>query len=114
MLLTVPELVTQAKTSVTCVRATHAYSRKNAIFIDVRETGETATSPVPNSIAIPRGVLEMHIATHCKDPEVEIFTHCATGGRATLAAEQLQRIGYKNVKAISNSHDEVCQAQKNQ
>lgn len=56
----------------------------------------------------------MHIATHCKDSEAEIFVHCASGGRATLAAEQLQRMGYKNVKAISNSHDEVCQAQKNQ
>lgn len=114
MLLSVPELVAQAKSSITCVSATHAYSRKNAIIIDVREAGETATSPVANSIAIPRGVLEMNIATHCTDAEVEIFIHCASGGRAALAAEQLQRIGYKNVKAISNSHAEVCQAQKNQ
>ena len=94
MILSVPELVAQAKASVSCVSAAHAFTQKNAIFIDVRESEETASSPVKNSIAIPRGVLEMNITKYC--------------------AEQLQRIGYKNVKAISGSHDEVCQAQKNQ
>ena len=43
---------------------------------------------------------------------MEIYLHCASGGRAALAAEQLQRIGYKNVKAISCGHDEVCQGTK--
>ena len=114
MILSVPELVAQAKASVSCVSAAHAFTQKNAIFIDVRESEETASSPVKNSIAIPRGVLEMNIAKYCADAETPIYLHCASGGRATLAAEQLQRIGYKNVKAISGSHDEVCQAQKNQ
>ena len=114
MILTVPELVAQARTAVSCVSATQAFTHKNAIFIDVREPAETAASPVENSIAIPRGVLEMNIAKYCDDAEMEIFLHCASGGRATLAAEQLQRIGYKNVTAISCQHEDVRKAQKNQ
>ena len=114
MILSVQELVTQAKRSVECVSAAQAYTRKNSTFIDVRELAESNTSPVENSIVIPRGVLEMHIAKHCADANMEIYLHCASGGRATLAAEQLQRIGYKNVKAISCPHSLVLQAQKNQ
>ncbi|MFT5636416.1 MAG: phage shock protein E [Cognaticolwellia sp.] len=114
MILSVPKLVEQAKKSVNCVSATQAFANKNATFIDVRELAEVVASPVENSLNIPRGVLEMNIAKHCADAEMEIYVHCASGGRAALAAEQLQRIGYKNVKAISCQHNEVCQAQKNQ
>jgi len=114
MILSVPELVSQAKKSVQCVSAAQAFTQKNATFIDVREPAECANSPVANSLQIPRGVLEMNIAQHCPDSDMEIFVHCASGGRATLAAEQLQRIGYNNVKAISCPHNDVCQAQKNQ
>jgi phage shock protein E len=112
MILSVPELVAQAKNSVACVSATQAFTHKNAVFIDVREPAETAASPVTNSIPIPRGVLEMNIDKHCTDADMEIYLHCASGGRAALAAEQLQRIGYTNVKAISCDHNNVCLAQK--
>ncbi|ASP47291.1 rhodanese-like domain-containing protein [Cognaticolwellia beringensis] len=114
MILSVPELVEQAKKLVNCVSAAEAFKSKSATFIDVREPEECTASPVENSITIPRGVLEMNIAKHCTDAEMEIYVHCASGGRAALAAEQLQRIGYKNVKAISSPHDDVRQAQKNQ
>ncbi|SEL84077.1 Rhodanese-related sulfurtransferase [Colwellia chukchiensis] len=112
MILSVAELVAQAKKSVQCVSAAQAFARKDATFIDVREASEVATSPVANSLAIPRGVLEMNIAKHCADANMEIYLHCASGGRAALAAEQLQRIGYSNVKAISCAHNQVCQAQQ--
>jgi rhodanese-related sulfurtransferase len=114
MILSVPKLVEQAKKSVNCVSAVQAFSNKNATFIDVRELAEVVSSPVENSLNIQRGVLEMNIAKHCTDAKMEIYVHCASGGRAVLAAKQLQRIGYRNVKAISCQHNEVCQAQKNQ
>jgi len=39
-----------------------------------------------------------------------IYLHCATGGRACLAVEQLTRLGYQNVTAISCPIDSVCMA----
>ena len=36
-----------------------------------------------------------------KDAKRPIYLHCATAGRATLAAEQLARVGYENVTCIS-------------
>ena len=114
MILSIPELVMLARTSVQCVSAEQAFKDMGATFIDVREPDESSASPVANSINIPRGVLEMNIATHCPNAQTKIYLHCASGGRATLAAEQLQRMGYQNVTAISCQHDIVYQAQKNQ
>lgn len=114
MILSVPELVAQAKATVTCISAAEAFAKQDVTFIDVREPPEVSISAIKNSLTIPRGLLEMNIVQHCPDPTMEIYLHCATGGRAALAAEQLQRIGYTNVKAISCPHDKVCQAIKNQ
>lgn len=114
MILSVAELVAAAKQQVNCISATLAYQDTQATFIDVREPAEVAQSAVANSINIPRGILEMNISKHCPDAETTIYIHCASGGRAALAAEQLQRIGYQKVYAISCKHDDVCAAQKNQ
>lgn len=114
MILSVPDLVALAKNTVTCVSAKQAYQNPAATFIDVREPAEVSSSPVHGSINIPRGVLEMNISKYCKTADSDIYIHCASGGRAALAAEQLQRIGYTSVKAISCMHENVSIAQRNQ
>ena len=62
------------------------------------------------SYNIPRGVLEMKITEVCPDANAPIYLHCASGGRARLAAEQLLRMGYLRVAAISCNIDDVCRA----
>jgi rhodanese-related sulfurtransferase len=42
-----------------------------------------------------------------KDPQRAIYLHCASSLRATLAAEQLARMGYTNVNVISCNMEEV-------
>ena len=44
------------------------------------------------------------------DENLAIFIHCATGARAIFAAEQLARVGYQNVWAITCPLDETCRA----
>ncbi|GHF01560.1 hypothetical protein GCM10011501_33850 [Thalassotalea profundi] len=79
------------------------------LIIDVREAGEVQTSAIKNSISIPRGVLEIHVTSKCNDVNMPILVHCQTGGRACLATEQLLKMGYKNVKAITATHQEMCE-----
>ncbi len=62
---------------------------------------EVAGNPIPGSVNFPRGLLEMKMLEHCQDADTPIYVHCASGARATLAAEQLQRLGYSKVSAIS-------------
>ena len=35
------------------------------------------------------------------DPATEIVTYCGAGNRSALSAENLQRMGYKNVRSLA-------------
>ena len=114
MILSLPELIHQASQNVRRIDAVTAYAEgrdQPNLFIDVREPGEVAVHAIPGSVNIPRGVLEMKITEHCSDADTPVFIHCATSARATLAAEQLQRIGYTRVSAISCPLDAISKAQ---
>jgi len=110
MLKTLPQLLQQAKQNVqllTAKQAAQYISQNNGLLIDVRESAEHLSAPPIGAINIPRGVLEMKILEIVKDPERPIYLHCASSLRATLAAEQLARIGYTNVSVITCKIDEV-------
>ncbi|MBA6372440.1 rhodanese-like domain-containing protein [Colwellia sp. BRX8-4] len=115
MLKTIPTLIAEIRKNIQTTSAHDAYlsaKKEKSLFIDVREAQEVVTSPVINSVNIPRGVLEMNIGSCTTDEDQRIYLHCATGGRASLAAEQLNRLGYKNVWAIICQHNDVCSAQE--
>lgn len=116
MLTTLPELIANARAELRCLNAETAIKeqRENGgTMIDVREPLELEGSPAPHSINIPRGVLEMKVMDLIPDAEHPIYLHCATGGRATLAAEQLKRLGYERVSVITCQADIVRQHQEN-
>ncbi|WP_210395916.1 rhodanese-like domain-containing protein [Motiliproteus sediminis] len=115
MLTTIPELIRSIRPHLRVLSAEQALAeaaqRPNSLVIDVREPAEVAERPIDGSINIPRGVLEMKLSSHYGDPDLPIYLHCATGARATLSAEQLQRIGYRNVTVIScpiDTMDSLC------
>jgi len=74
--------------------------QNGGVLIDVREPQEALNEPVTHSINIPRGIIEIKIPELAPEPETPVYLHCASGGRACLAAEQLQRLGYKKVTVI--------------
>ena len=107
MLKSVPELVAKAAGTVERISMENALKIKDVVVVDVRELQEASQRPIAVSINIPRGVLEMKITEHTQDPSTPICVHCTSGARATLAAEQLTRLGFTNVKAISSDIDDI-------
>ena len=76
-----------------------------AVLLDVREDDEFKAGHVPGAVNIPRGLLEFRIWKPFGYPAQvdmnrKIYVQCMTGGRATLAAKQLQDIGFTNVIAV--------------
>ena len=111
MLKTLSELIAQAGQSLntmTAIEAARNYQPANGLVIDVREPAEFAEKAASKSINIPRGLLEMSMLQMFPDESLPIYIHCATGARATLAAEQLTRVGYKNVWVVTCPLDDVC------
>ena len=114
MLTPLPELVAAARANLRCVDAEVAIreiQENNGTIIDVREPVEVSATPAPHSINIPRGILEMKVMDIVPEASHPLYVHCATGGRATLAAEQLERLGYEQVSVITCTIDVVCAQQ---
>ena len=77
---------------------------QGALLIDLRDTAELEkTGRAAKSHHIPRGILEFRAdpASQFYDAELRfdrpIILHCASGGRAALAAKTLKDMGYQQV-----------------
>jgi rhodanese-related sulfurtransferase len=75
-------------------------SRREVVIADVRGSGEYAFGHIPRAKWIPRGKLELQIATFVPDKISEILTVCDSGIRSALAAAKLHELGYQNVKYV--------------
>jgi len=72
-------------------------ARETLRLIDVREGEEYARGHVPGAESLCKGILERDIEKLVPDPETPVVLYCGGGFRSALAAENLQRMGYKKV-----------------
>jgi rhodanese-related sulfurtransferase len=104
MLTSIPDLlkiITPNQRRIDAEQAKQEISENKGLLIDVREPAEHATKAATGAINIPRGLLEMKLMEIEKDAARPIYLHCASGARATLSAEALTRVGYRNVTVIT-------------
>jgi rhodanese-related sulfurtransferase len=97
-------LVADAKTNITEISPAEAAAKsKNgeAAIVDVRKKEEWGEEHIPDAIHLSRGTIELDIEEKFPDREAMIICHCGGGGRSALAAESLQKMGYKNVRSMA-------------
>jgi rhodanese-related sulfurtransferase len=98
------KLVAEAKEKITEISAAEAAARSKsgaAAIVDVREKEEWDEGHLPGAIHLSRGTIELDIEEKFPDKDSMIICHCGGGGRSALAAESLQRMGYKNVRSMA-------------
>lgn len=66
-------------------------------LVDVREESEFAKSALPGAKHLSRGMLEVKAINAMPDKNQEIVLYCGGGYRSALAADNLCKMGYKNV-----------------
>src|SRR4029077_12581524 len=74
--------------------------RGEAVIVDVREKEEWGGEHIPDATPLRRGTIELEIEEKLPDLSKTSITHCGGGGRSALAAESLQKMGYKNVRSM--------------
>lgn len=67
------------------------------VLIDVREESEWAAGHLPSAIHLGKGVIERDLEKVIPDPETELILYCGGGFRSALAADNLQKMGYRKV-----------------
>ena len=107
--MTKDDFLAEAQASVTPVDAEMAQQMMDsgARVLDVREPAEFMMGHLPGAENIPRGVLEFKAADHplLADRNAQILLYCKNGGRSTLAAHTLKRMGYDQVKMLVGGFD---------
>ena len=98
------KLVTEAKKHITEISPQDAATKLNsgdAIIVDVRDKDEWDEAHIPGATHMSRSTIELDIEEKISDQNAMIICHCGGGGRSALAAETLQKMGYKNVRSMA-------------
>lgn len=67
------------------------------IVVDTREDNEWAKGHIPGAVHLGKGVIERDVETTIPDKNATLVLYCGGGFRSALAADNLQKMGYKNV-----------------
>lgn len=92
-----------AKTRVREVSVAEARERvaRGARLVDVREDTEWEAGHAAGAEHIGRGVIERDIERTAPDKDEELILYCGGGYRSALAADSLQRMGYRRVLSMA-------------
>src|SRR5438105_13127922 len=82
-------------------RTSEIRKRGHTTLIDDRAAEELREGHITRSKNLSHGTVELEIEEAVPDLSTPIITHCGGGGRSALAAESLQRMGYKNVQSMA-------------
>jgi rhodanese-related sulfurtransferase len=66
-------------------------------LVDVREDNEWAKGRISGAIHLGKGVIERDVEEAIPDKTREIILYCGGGFRSALSADNLQKMGYRNV-----------------
>ena len=80
------------------------------VLIDTRTDNEWQVEHLPNAQHIDRGKLEFQIERVVPNADTQIVIYCGGGGRAALAAETLQKMGYTKVASMAGGYTAWKQA----
>ncbi len=99
------KLVDDAKTRISEITVEEVRAKQNRgeqfLFVDVREDMEWAAGRAAGSIHLGKGIIERDIEHAIPDKNAEIVLYCGGGFRSALAADALQKMGYRRVKSMA-------------
>jgi rhodanese-related sulfurtransferase len=112
------DLLNEARKTVPEISAEEAKAKQDrgeiGLIVDVREPNEWDAGHIPGALFAPRGMLEWYAdpgyANHkpqlAEARDKQVVIHCASGGRSLLAAQTLQRLGFKNVSSMAGGFND--------
>ncbi len=70
-------------------------------LVDTREAHEYKEGHLPRARHLSKGVIERDIEDEIEETDKEIVLYCGGGYRSALAADNLKKMGYTNVKSMA-------------
>ena len=70
------------------------------VLIDTREDSEWAAGHAKGALHLGKGIIERDIETKVPKKDTKMVLYCGGGFRSALAADALQKMGYKNAISL--------------
>ena len=70
------------------------------VLIDVREESEYARGHLPGAVHLSKGLIERDIEAWIPDHNTPIVLYCGGGYRSALSADNIQKMGYRDVLSM--------------
>jgi rhodanese-related sulfurtransferase len=97
-------LVADARARVRECTAADVKRRQDAgdrfLLVDVREEEEWRRGHLPGATHLCKGIIERDVETAIPDHDADIVLYCGGGYRSALAADALQKMGYRRVVSM--------------
>lgn len=98
------DLVGDAKSRVREIDINQYQQMKQAgeehLLVDVREDNEWSAGHAAGAVHLSKGIIERDVETKIPDHDKTLVLYCGGGFRSALAADNLQKMGYKNVISL--------------
>jgi rhodanese-related sulfurtransferase len=75
-------------------------SGESHVLVDVREDNEWTAGHAQGAVHLGKGIIERDIETKIPDHDAKLVLYCGGGFRSALAADNLQKMGYKNAISL--------------
>lgn len=80
------------------------------LLVDVREDNEWAKGRIKGAVHLGKGVIERDVEKTIPDKGAEIILYCGGGFRSALSADNLRKMGYRNVVSMDGGWRAWCEA----
>jgi len=107
------KLCDEARTRIREIEVTAAVREQReagALLVDVREESEWAAGHAAGAVHLGKGIIERDIEERVPDRGTRLLLYCGGGYRSSLAADNLQRMGYENVASVAGGWRAWCAA----
>lgn len=80
------------------------------LLLDVRERDEWDAAHIAGAKYVGKGVIERDIHQKVTDTDQELVLYCGGGYRSALAADNLKKMGYQDVKSMKGGFSSWTEA----
>ena len=98
------KLVAESKARVKETNVAEVRSRLQSgetfLLVDVREDNEWASGHIPGAVHMGRGIIERDIEVKVPETSTKMILYCGGGFRSALVADNLQKMGYRNLESM--------------
>ena len=70
------------------------------VLVDVREDNEWAAGHAAGAVHLGKGIIERDIEAKVPDKSTRLVLYCGGGYRSALAADNLEKMGYKDAISL--------------